>query len=639
MPLEGSDLGKWSAGDTVGRYRLRRKLGAGAFAEVWLALESNSLGFEKEVALKLLKAADDEKQKTDLLREARLSAVLRPPNVVDVLSVDEAEGALAVAMEVVDGGTLRDLIDRVALAEADFPLSVVVDLGSGIVRGLQHAHAAKDPQGRPLSIIHRDLKPENVLVDATGAPKLTDFGIAKVLGEGTATDVGMMKGTAAYVAPEIWKGGRDFQPRVDLFALGCILYELVTLRRLFQGPIQSIFGQVALRTAAEEVAAVSAVFPQLAPVVERLLLRDPEARYQQAADVLRDLLEVRARAYEAADTATFLALLEQVGDPDAAGLSLPSMGRVQSSSDGRWVALAARVTSSTEPTVLADARAGSGQLAVAPVEGERPSTRPPLPPSMIEGTRGQAESGPDEESPSGTQSMMMPHAGGARRRLTPLVFAATGVMAVALVGVLVMRGMYADAPPVERSPVASVDIAGLDLGEIELPTPEPASVSVPDLPAQAARPDRAAVVEAEPPVERGAVEPGLPTPEPAPAAEPDVTAEIVALPTEEVAATPEPVVVAEPSVSTVAPPTRGCLVLTSRPVGAEVWVDGSRTGLRALSSSSRGRLHTIGMGSGDQPAASTEVEIVAGQGVRVDCELVVSKRCTASAAEFAACEP
>ena len=340
-----------SSGKQIGRFTLGRTLGEGAHAEVWLAIDGGAAGFQRQVALKLLKADDDEALVGDLLREARLTASLRHPNIVDVFSVGEAGGSFWLAMEYIEGGTLRELTSRVKRAQLGYPVSVILDLGIGIARGLSMAHTATDEAGAPLQIVHRDLKPENILLDPVGAPRITDFGVAKVIGERTATKLGVVKGTSRYVPPEIWMGGRDFHPRGDLFALGCILYELVTLRRLFDGPMQAILDQITRRTASEEAAHVAEVAPDLAAIVERLLERDPGARYQEAAEVIEDLEAARPGSPSPTELLGFDRLIRCC--LDTAEPSEPDMQillRASADPDPRWQGLASRLGVVPRPT-------------------------------------------------------------------------------------------------------------------------------------------------------------------------------------------------------------------------------------------------------------------------------------------------
>jgi eukaryotic-like serine/threonine-protein kinase len=341
-------MGIWTQGNRIGRFTLSRMLGEGAHAEVWLAIERGAAGFQRQVALKLLKADDDEALIGDLLREARLTASLRHPNIVDVFSVGETDGVFWLAMEYIDEGTLRELTSRVKRAQLGYPVSVILDLGIGIARGLAMAHTATDDDGQPLQVVHRDLKPENILLDPVGTPLITDFGVAKVIGERTATKLGVVKGTSRYVPPEIWTGGRDFQPRGDLFALGCILFELVTLRRLFDGPMQALLEQITKRTATAEAKQVSELVPDLGPIVERLLQRDPNARYQSADEVASDLEAVQAGRPAPADLTTFAACVRLCIDsasPEPRG----SLEPASHDPDPRWRELAVRM--GVEPSI------------------------------------------------------------------------------------------------------------------------------------------------------------------------------------------------------------------------------------------------------------------------------------------------
>jgi len=346
-----------SPGTLIGPYRLERPLGEGAAAVVWLATASGPGGFRKQVALKLLKATDDDRLVADLLREARLTALLAHPNTVDVYAVDQFEGQFYVAMELVEGGALRHLISKVKRAHLGLPVSVVLDLGIDIAHGLAHAHTATDDDGRPLNVLHRDLKPENILLDSTGRARITDFGLAKVIGEATRTALGDIKGTSRYVPPEVWKGSREFHPRGDLFALGCILYELVTLRRLFDGPMHNVFEQIAKRDSVTEAEAVAEVAPALAPVVERLIRRDPTRRYQEAGEVLADLEAVRSRLRTTHGVDAFVRLA--TAEPGSAAEE-PGIDRLLVSRDPRWVALAVRASGREPPPPEPPPRSLSG---------------------------------------------------------------------------------------------------------------------------------------------------------------------------------------------------------------------------------------------------------------------------------------
>ena len=150
-------MSRWTPGQRIGKYELRERLGEGAACQVWLAVARGPGPFRKEIALKLLKQSSDHEAVEELLREARLTALLDHPSIVTVLEADHDERDAWIALEYVDGGTLRQLTSWIKRAFLGFPLTVVLDLATDIARGLEHAHGARDPEGRPLPIIHRDL--------------------------------------------------------------------------------------------------------------------------------------------------------------------------------------------------------------------------------------------------------------------------------------------------------------------------------------------------------------------------------------------------------------------------------------------------------------------------------------------------
>ena len=165
-------------------------------------------------------------------------------------------------MEYVEGMPLDVLITTAKKLGVTIPRSIILDLGIQIASALEYAHSATDEEGRPLGIVHRDLKPANVMLARRGGVKVMDFGIAKAASNVDATATGSLKGTPAYVAPEVWGGSREFLPRVDLFALGCMLWELTMLRRLLDGEdLASLAGAAVLGTAEADAARLRPAFP------------------------------------------------------------------------------------------------------------------------------------------------------------------------------------------------------------------------------------------------------------------------------------------------------------------------------------------------------------------------------------------
>ena len=203
-----------------GRYKIIRKLGAGGMANVYLA-EDQELG--RRVAIKILneRHANDEQFVDRFRREAKHAAGLSHPNIVAIYDRGEAEGTYYIAMEYLDGRSLKELI----VARGPAPVNVAIDYARKILDALRFAHRN--------GIVHRDIKPHNVIVDAEGRVKVTDFGIARA-GTSQMTEVGSIIGTAQYLSPEQAKGAPVDQTS-DLYSVGIVLYELLTGKVPFTG--------------------------------------------------------------------------------------------------------------------------------------------------------------------------------------------------------------------------------------------------------------------------------------------------------------------------------------------------------------------------------------------------------------------
>src|ERR671929_1378527 len=203
-----------------GRYRIVRKLGTGGMANVYLA-EDEVLG--RRVAIKILndRHAGDDQFVERFRREAKNAASLSHPNIVSIYDRGEAEGTYYIAMEYLDGRSLKELI----LSRGPAPVSVAVDYARQILAALRFAHRN--------GIIHRDIKPHNILVGAENRLKVTDFGIARA-GASQMTEVGSIMGTAQYLSPEQARGS-PVSASSDLYSVGVVLYELLTGQVPFTG--------------------------------------------------------------------------------------------------------------------------------------------------------------------------------------------------------------------------------------------------------------------------------------------------------------------------------------------------------------------------------------------------------------------
>src|SRR2546423_180843 len=251
-----------------GRYRIMRKVGTGGMANVYLA-EDQELG--RRVAIKILndRHAGDEQFVERFRREAKNAAGLSHPNIVSIYDRGEAEGTYYIAMEYLDGRSLKELI--VARGPAPIPLSI--DYARQILAALRFAHRN--------GVVHRDIKPHNIMVGDEGRLKVTDFGIARA-GTSQMTEVGSIIGTAQYLSPEQAKGAPVDQTS-DLYSLGIVLYELLTGTVPFNGETPVEIAMKHLSAVPERPSAKRPEIPHdLDMGVLRALAKDPADRYQSA---------------------------------------------------------------------------------------------------------------------------------------------------------------------------------------------------------------------------------------------------------------------------------------------------------------------------------------------------------------------
>src|SRR5438309_4658042 len=261
-----------------GRYRIQRKLGTGGMANVYLA-EDEVLG--RRVAIKILndRHAGDDQFVERFRREAKNAASLSHPNIVSIYDRGEAEGTYYIAMEYLDGRSLKELI----VARGPAPIHLAVDYARQILAAIRFAHRH--------GIVHRDIKPHNVLVDGEGRLKVTDFGIARA-GVSQMTEAGSIIGTAQYLSPEQAKGAPVDQTS-DLYSVGVVLYELLTGVVPFSGDTPVEIAMKHLSSAPEPPSARRAEIPrELDLVVLRALAKDPADRYQSAEEMDADLARV-----------------------------------------------------------------------------------------------------------------------------------------------------------------------------------------------------------------------------------------------------------------------------------------------------------------------------------------------------------
>jgi serine/threonine-protein kinase len=299
----------------LGPYELLQRIATGGMAEVYLARRAGPHGFQKVVAVKriLPQLAQDTDFVAMFVDEARVCARLAHPNIVQVFDFGEHDGELYMAMEFVDGTTAARLVRAAASRNEEVPLDAALYIALSVLRGLDYAHNARDDEGKPLDLVHRDVSPGNVLIDRSGAVKLTDFGIARAAEIERRTDAGQLKGKLGYMSPE-QVVGRELDARSDLFTVGIALAELVMLRPLFSGP-NEIDVLMRIRDADLGVLdrAGSRVPDDVRAVLFRALARDRALRYPSAAAFAEGIEEIMRRRRLQVGPAKVAAWIEKLG--------------------------------------------------------------------------------------------------------------------------------------------------------------------------------------------------------------------------------------------------------------------------------------------------------------------------------------
>ncbi len=269
-----------------GRYVVLARWGGGGMADIYVARQRGVEGFEKLVALKLLRAdlAEDPDFRRMFFAEVRTSALLSHAGIVHTYDAGEIDGHVYMTMEFVNGEPLH----RVFRA-ANEARTWQTPMSTGVIRevasALHYAHTLTDLEGRPLKIVHRDISPSNVMITHEGTTKLLDFGIAKVAARDHATQAGVIKGKVAYMAPEQLFGGA-VDGRSDVYSLGVVLWELLVGHRAFRADekhtLHEVVAQVRLEAPSAKGAQTDADLDQ---IVLRATERDPAARYQSAQEM------------------------------------------------------------------------------------------------------------------------------------------------------------------------------------------------------------------------------------------------------------------------------------------------------------------------------------------------------------------
>src|SRR4051812_981460 len=292
------------AGQLIGRYRLLFPIAAGGMAEVWAAKPEGS-GISRAVALKLVRPefAVEAEYARMFIDEAVVASAIRHPNICETYELGRDENLLFMVMEWVAGDTVSGLMRGAALSPV--PLEIAARICAEACAGLHAAHEANDGDGNSLGVVHRDISPPNILVSVNGHVKVSDFGIAKAANQLHArTRTGEIKGKLAYIPPEQVLG-HGVDRRVDVYAMGCVLYVMTLGRRPFGSGGEALTKIV--RGAYRKPRELEADYPEeLERIVMRALASDRDQRYQTAEEMrfeLEQFLLTRPRPTQHGDVA------------------------------------------------------------------------------------------------------------------------------------------------------------------------------------------------------------------------------------------------------------------------------------------------------------------------------------------------
>ncbi|MFO0600131.1 MAG: protein kinase [Myxococcaceae bacterium] len=289
---------------TFGNYQLVKKLATGGMAEVWLAKQTGIEGFNRHVVVKriLPHLAEDPEFVQMFLNEAKIASRFNHPNIAQIYDLGETGGQYFIAMEFIHGEDLGRVMRRAWSTGQWVARHISLRIVADSCQGLHYAHTRLDERGQPLRVVHRDISPQNILISFDGAVKVVDFGIAKASDQVSNTKSGAIKGKFAYMAPE-QAAGKPLDARSDIFALGLVLYELITGVRPLKRDSELATLQAALECKIDAPSAVAEVPHELDDIVMRALAKAPDDRYADAREMSRAIEQYLLNAKELATSA------------------------------------------------------------------------------------------------------------------------------------------------------------------------------------------------------------------------------------------------------------------------------------------------------------------------------------------------
>ncbi|MGC8763994.1 MAG: TonB family protein, partial [Acidobacteriota bacterium] len=450
-------------GVPFGNYLLIDKIAVGGMAELFKARQNGLEGFKRIVAIKriLPHLAANQEFVTMFTDEAKLAAQLNHPNIGHIYDLGKLEDSYFIAMEYVDGRDLRTILKELDSRQAKMPLRVAVYIAQKVCAALHYAHTAKDVDGKPMDLVHRDVSPQNIILSTTGEVKLVDFGIAKAASKASHTQSGALKGKLLYMSPEqAW--GKTINHQADIFALGSVLWEMLTGRKLFYGDSEMSILEKVREAKVEPPRKYREEIPEeLERIVLKALEKDLGARYATCQALQADLerfayeeWETLPSAYDAAAflngffpevyTREILGTLkkEPEGAPQEARPSRP--GKPPKSQRGKPAPLPKKEKAAEAPPP----QSAEPPKAPAPPppsppkpqpKAAEPPKAPPPPPKTVEETTGSRMFGDVVEKTQGSKKTLVAVGG------------AAAALVVILVLVFALRGKKPPAPPPESA--------------------------------------------------------------------------------------------------------------------------------------------------------------------------------------------
>ncbi len=382
------------------RYTITERLDHGGMAEVFRGVAESMQGFKKSVAIKriLPNLTKNQKFVAMFLDEARLSLFLQHANIVQVFDISKTpDNAYFLVMEYIDGCNLKSLIERQKQKNKRMEIAHAIYIMTECCKALQYAHSLEHPEtGKPLGIVHRDISPPNILLSKNGEIKLVDFGLAKANSQIESTDQGVVKGKFSYLSPEA-ASGLEVDHRADVFAVGIILWELFTGRRLFYGDTDYQTVELVRQARVPSIAALNPeIEPELEQIVRKALAKDVNDRYQEAGDLADALtqylfsrrMKVTARDVGALVRDTQVEMMrsrsKEPKDSLIDALILDEMQKMQSIRDDDPQAAQGsnpEGSMSLDPSAFVDTSSWVGELGLSSAQGpamKRPTKPPPV---------------------------------------------------------------------------------------------------------------------------------------------------------------------------------------------------------------------------------------------------------------------